>query len=258
METTIDALYQSANEYDFAIFVLTPDDVLQSRGVEFSCARDNVMFEFAMFLGAIGPDRTTAVVQQGTNVKIPSDLSGVTIPRFDVGDKYDLISTANEACKTMMMKIQKHGRKKLDLLLARTWKFNSKSRGFEVQIAAERLVRQQKILGDRQLCVAARIANREVDFMEDEKVTFGRLRKIPEMVSGDLHLSVESDMFNEYDTQIAPSKIESRMLLVPNDVDIKQAQTFRQALAGGCYEMESMSVESGNTICPKCGTKAAL
>ncbi len=25
METTIDALYQAANEYDFAIFVLTPD-----------------------------------------------------------------------------------------------------------------------------------------------------------------------------------------------------------------------------------------
>ncbi len=216
------------------------------------------MFELAMFLGAIGPDRTMAVVQQGVNIKLPSDLSGVTIPRFDVGDEYDLISSANKACMTLLSKIKKHGRKKLDLLLARTWNFNSKARNFEVQVASERLVRQQKILGDRQLCIAARIANRAVDFLDDENVVIGQPRKIPEMVSEDLQLTVESDSFGEYDTKIASSKIESRMLLVPNDVDIKPANTFRRALAGGCYEMESMSVTSGNTICLKCGTKAAL
>jgi hypothetical protein len=258
METTIEALYQAANEYDFAVFVVTPDDKTRSRKKEHNSPRDNVIFELGLFLGTIGPSRILTTMQQGASIKLPSDLNGVTIPRFEFGDEYDLISSVNRACKSFVTRIDKLGRKKLDLLLARVWGFNSKSRKFEVQIASERLVRQQKILGERQICVAARIADHSVDFMDDGNVAFGNPRSIPSSVSSDLHLEVANEAFEEYDTKIESSKIESRLLLVPQDVEISNAKNFRQALEGGCYEMEAMSITSGSTVCPDCGTKAAL
>jgi predicted nucleotide-binding protein len=86
MHGTFDALLSAAKGYDFALFIMSPDDRIESRGEKLASTRDNILFELGLFVGAIGPDRVFAVVQNSAQqdkiVKMPSDLLGLTIPRF--------------------------------------------------------------------------------------------------------------------------------------------------------------------------------
>jgi predicted nucleotide-binding protein len=50
------------DSFDFAILVLTPDDLTQSRGKQQPSPRDNVVFELGLFIGALGRDRVFMVV----------------------------------------------------------------------------------------------------------------------------------------------------------------------------------------------------
>src|SRR5690242_4790187 len=66
-ETLVNALPR----FDFAVFVLTPDDLIGRREVSSLGPRDNVIFELGLFMGHLGRARTFAVVQQNTTA-IPS------------------------------------------------------------------------------------------------------------------------------------------------------------------------------------------
>ncbi len=73
-----DNLIKQIALYDYAILIATADDLLESRKQKFDSVRDNVLFEFGMFAGGLGKNRVFYVVEAGT--KIPSDLSGITLP----------------------------------------------------------------------------------------------------------------------------------------------------------------------------------
>lgn len=68
--------------YDFAILVATKDDLARFRGFKKFIPRDNVVFEFGLYLGAFGENRTLII--QESDVKLPTDLNGVTVPRFSI------------------------------------------------------------------------------------------------------------------------------------------------------------------------------
>src|SRR5438105_1165493 len=55
---TLETLVDKAGEYDFAILVVTPDDMTQSRGKSQQSPRDNVLLEVGLFIGTIGRKRT--------------------------------------------------------------------------------------------------------------------------------------------------------------------------------------------------------
>ena len=55
---TLESLILALPRFDFAILVLTADDMVVSRGVEKVSARDNVLFELGLFIGSLGRDRT--------------------------------------------------------------------------------------------------------------------------------------------------------------------------------------------------------
>jgi hypothetical protein len=76
--TFIETLVNALPRFDFAILVLTPDDLVASRSDEKLGPRDNVIFELGLFMGKLGRTRTFFVHQSGAAVKIPTDLSGVT------------------------------------------------------------------------------------------------------------------------------------------------------------------------------------
>src|SRR5215208_7084522 len=80
--TFIDTLVTSLPRFDFAILALTPDDFSISREVEVFSPRDNVVFELGLFMGYLGRSRTFLVHGDGAQVKIPSDLSGVTAATY--------------------------------------------------------------------------------------------------------------------------------------------------------------------------------
>jgi hypothetical protein len=76
--TGIDSLIQAASSYDFAALVLTPDDVVAKRGQSRPAARDNVLFEAGLFIGALGLERTFLVSRRDHRIPLPTDLDGVT------------------------------------------------------------------------------------------------------------------------------------------------------------------------------------
>jgi len=81
-KTAIEDLMKLAANVDFAALLLTPDDKITSRGRKYAAARDNVVFELGLMVGAIGRDRTLLLVQRGTDTKLPSDLIGITPIQF--------------------------------------------------------------------------------------------------------------------------------------------------------------------------------
>ncbi|MDO8297180.1 MAG: nucleotide-binding protein [Caulobacter sp.] len=64
---------------DFALFVLTADDIRSMRGASTSVPRDNVIFELGLFIGALGLERCFFVTPRNADpVSLPSDLLGLT------------------------------------------------------------------------------------------------------------------------------------------------------------------------------------
>jgi hypothetical protein len=98
------------DKYDFAILVITPDDVVSSRGKEFLATRDNIIFEIGLFIGSIGSERVYCVCDQNSKPKIFSDYSGVTFLTYDSNrqDK-DFRKALNPTCTNIKKKIKELG-----------------------------------------------------------------------------------------------------------------------------------------------------
>lgn len=75
-------LTQATRTNDFAIIILTGDDVTVSRDVPAPAPRDNLIFELGWFMSAFGSGRSFFVVEEGVETKIPSDLNGVIYTTF--------------------------------------------------------------------------------------------------------------------------------------------------------------------------------
>jgi len=79
---TLESLVLALDRFDFAVLVLTPDDMLIRRGEEKAVARDNVVFELGLFVGGLGRERTFMVYDRAATLDLPSDLAGVTAATF--------------------------------------------------------------------------------------------------------------------------------------------------------------------------------
>ncbi len=86
--TPIEDLSAAVDAFDFAAFVVTPDDILKIRpgtsaAEELSAARDNLWFEFGLFLGGIGRERVFGLTPRGLKMRRPTDLAGVTLLEYE-------------------------------------------------------------------------------------------------------------------------------------------------------------------------------
>ena len=79
---TLEGLVSAIDNFDFAVLVLTPDDVIESRSLTWQSPRDNVVFECGLFMGRLGRSRTFLVYDKDKNIKLPSDLAGVTVASY--------------------------------------------------------------------------------------------------------------------------------------------------------------------------------
>ncbi len=107
---TLESLTESVNSSDFGVFIFTPDDILMMRGSEYSAARDNVLFEFGLFIGKLGRERVFFIVPDGSVVHIPTDLLGITPGKYDPNrsDK-NLTAATGAACNQIRNQIKKLG-----------------------------------------------------------------------------------------------------------------------------------------------------
>ncbi|MEL6896231.1 MAG: TIR domain-containing protein, partial [Planctomycetota bacterium] len=79
---TLESLVATLDTFDFAVLVVTPDDMVTSREKEQNAPRDNVLLELGMFIGGLGRERTFFVFDRTADLKLPSDLAGVTAATY--------------------------------------------------------------------------------------------------------------------------------------------------------------------------------
>lgn len=80
--TFIERLVEAVAQFDFAVLVLMAEDVVISRDDSFLGPRDNVLFELGLFMGRLGRSRTFVLHERSEQLKLPSDLAGLTTLSF--------------------------------------------------------------------------------------------------------------------------------------------------------------------------------
>lgn len=111
-ETSIENLERELESADFAVLLITPDDLVRSRKVQRAAPRDNVIWEHGLFTGGLGRKRVFIVKPQGIDLKLPSDLLGVTTLDFDPdGTDHDLRARLGSATNGVRKAVARLGPK---------------------------------------------------------------------------------------------------------------------------------------------------
>ena len=75
---SLEDLSKKLEQVDFGVLVVTPDDLVVSRGREQAAPRDNVLLELGMCIGTLGRERSFLVYDRSADLKLPSDMAGIT------------------------------------------------------------------------------------------------------------------------------------------------------------------------------------
>lgn len=86
-KTPLESLKEIADEADLAVIIISPDDQTITRN---SVLSPNIIFELGFLVGRLGSDRTLVVVNEEQFLRIPSDLSGMTVFRLNLPDAKNL------------------------------------------------------------------------------------------------------------------------------------------------------------------------
>ena len=84
----LEGLLRLVNLFDFAILVLSPDDIVESGEKRARTPRDNVVFELGMFMSVFGRRRALPIVllDRANPLKLPVDLAGLLYTELDIGE----------------------------------------------------------------------------------------------------------------------------------------------------------------------------
>ena len=108
---SVDSLIVAVRKADFAVLVLTADDTLITREVEHRAPRDNCIFELGLFMGALGRDRTFIVKPRGVDIKLPTDLLGITPLEYAAGHLDTVAARVGPICSAVRNAVQALGPK---------------------------------------------------------------------------------------------------------------------------------------------------
>lgn len=97
----IESLERILDQTDVSIAIGEPDDITESRGDRRASPRDNVIFELGFFMGRLGRHRALLVEPRGEEVRLPSDLAGITTITYRYGDGKDLTRALAPACNRL-------------------------------------------------------------------------------------------------------------------------------------------------------------
>lgn len=97
----IESLEDAVDQSDFAIAIAQPDDLTHSRGAVEPSPRDNVIFELGFFMGRLGRHRALLLEPRGEDVKLPSDLTGLTTIPYKYVPGKDLAAALGPACNRL-------------------------------------------------------------------------------------------------------------------------------------------------------------
>jgi hypothetical protein len=105
----LDEILDKLNDSDFGVFVFSPDDRITIRTEDLAAVRDNVLFEYGLFVGRLGRARSVYVKpKDAANMWIPSDLAGVVSAGYD-SHADNLVVSLGPACNAIRRKIKELG-----------------------------------------------------------------------------------------------------------------------------------------------------
>ncbi|MGD1853210.1 MAG: nucleotide-binding protein [Leptolyngbyaceae cyanobacterium] len=105
----LESLLNALEDFDFAILVLTPDDLITSRDQTSHAPRDNILFELGLFMGRIGRNRTFIVHDREKRLKIPSDLAGINTANYRLHEDGNLQASLGPATTKISNQIKRLG-----------------------------------------------------------------------------------------------------------------------------------------------------
>jgi hypothetical protein len=108
--TTWVQLTQVTRDFDFALFVFSGDDNVQSRGEQSLAVRDNLLIEYGLFVGVLGAERTFFLYNRDHRPKIASDLGGVTPLSYRDRSDRNLQAAISPACNHIRQIANRLGR----------------------------------------------------------------------------------------------------------------------------------------------------
>ncbi len=101
---TMEDLVEKLHSVDFAALVITPDDLIQSRGTIQASPRDNVLLELGLCIGCLGRERSFLVYDRSSNIKLPTDLAGITPATFQPHTDDNAQAALGAACTQIEQK----------------------------------------------------------------------------------------------------------------------------------------------------------
>jgi hypothetical protein len=242
MQSTLDGLFNAATEYDFGLFILTPDDFIQSRGEESNSPRDNVLFELGLFLGKLGPKRAFAVIQWDSDrekrVKVLSDLYGIYIPRFTTDDSID--DGIKGAVDRISSVITEQGRKPRKLQLVEWW--NHDGTIFAVSLSEGKLEANRAELQGKRLAVVVTQRNPLIRPENDTRISRSNAEEPFGAFTSDLRLAALTQ--GVFPNLTPEDVIQGHLLLIPRGVNIVNAITIKQMIDWGCDLLETVGTKA--------------
>jgi hypothetical protein len=105
----MDSLIAELKDSDFGVFLFLPDDILKLRDEILESVRDNVLFEFGLFMGRLGKERAFFVMPQASEkLRLPSDLLGISTVTFDSNEPNEEVALGPAVFK-ILKAIEKFG-----------------------------------------------------------------------------------------------------------------------------------------------------
>jgi predicted nucleotide-binding protein len=106
---TLEALENAVNQSDFAVAIAQADDIIESRNNSHPTVRDNVIFELGLFMGHLSRHRAILFHPRVPDLKLPSDVNGLTLVSYAAGKPEDLSARLTAPCHEIRKIIQRLG-----------------------------------------------------------------------------------------------------------------------------------------------------
>jgi predicted nucleotide-binding protein len=103
----LETLMNQLEQFDLAVMVLSPDDLVESRSQSSASPRDNVIFELGLFMGRLGRSRVFIVHEENADLKLPSDLAGISLLQYR--KRENLSAALSPACTPIIKAIRANG-----------------------------------------------------------------------------------------------------------------------------------------------------
>ncbi len=110
----LDVLVAELDVADCALLVFAADDEYARADGDFVASRDNVILEYGFFVAGLGRERVFLVAETG--VTLPSDLTGLTVERFDARDEVTLGITLENCARKIRERWRSLPRRRPDVI----------------------------------------------------------------------------------------------------------------------------------------------